>query len=252
MTDERTPPDGPRDLAAEYALGVLTGAELLKARELERTDAGFRDEVARWTGRLAPLLDEVDGVAPPDAAWAAIQKRVGPSASNDNMVALSRKVARWRGIAGGMTAVAACLSFALIWTLPRTQTQPAPIEHSAPTPAPAPAPAPMVAILGDQGQAAKVVASWDPAAHQLVLAVAGDMKTDENHSHELWVIPKGGKPSSLGTMSASRQMHMRLAQTLAKLLENGATIAISVEPRGGSPTGAPTGPVIASGALTQA
>jgi anti-sigma-K factor RskA len=45
---------------------------------------------------------------------------------------------------------------------------------------------------------------------------------------------------------------MELAQALAELMRNGATIAISVEPRGGSPTGAPTGPVIASGALTRA
>jgi anti-sigma-K factor RskA len=246
MTDDRTNAGRPRDLAAEYALGVLTGAELIKARELERTDAGFRDQVARWTGRLAPLLDEVDGVAPPASAWAAIGPRIGPSASNDNRVVLSRQVARWRGIAAGMTGLAACLSVAFMWTLPGAQTKPAPVQRSAP------APAPLVAMLGDQGQGTKVVASWDPAAQQLVLAVAGDMKTDQQHSHELWVIPKGGKPSSLGTMPQTRQMHMRLAQTLAKLLENGATIAISVEPRGGSPTGAPTGPVVASGALTQA
>jgi anti-sigma-K factor RskA len=53
-------------------------------------------------------------------------------------------------------------------------------------------------------------------------------------------------------MPTGKRMHMRLAETLARLLENGATIAISVEPRGGSPTGIPTGPVIASGALSQA
>lgn len=244
MTDER------KDLAAQYALGVLTGAELAKARQLERTDVRFREEVARWNGRLAPLLDEVDGIVPPRSAWTSIQSRVGPSASNDNIAVLSRQVARWRGMAGGMTAIAACLAFALIWTLPATRTSPVPIQRTAP--APAPAPAPLVAMLGGEGQGTKVVASWDPAAQQLVLAVSGDMKTDEDHSHELWVIPKGGKPSSLGTMPRTKQMHMRLAQTLAKLLENGATIAISVEPRGGSPTGVPTGPVVASGALTQA
>ena len=98
----------------------------------------------------------------------------------------------------------------------------------------------------------KVVASWDPAARQLVLAVAGDMPADPSHSHELWVIPAGGKPRSLGTMPAGRQMHMRLADALAQLLQQGATIAISVEPPGGSPTGAPTGPVVVSGALDRA
>ena len=85
-----------------------------------------------------------------------------------------------------------------------------------------------------------------------MLAVAGDMPADPSHAHELWVIPEGGKPHSLGTMARGRQMHMRLADALAQLLQQGATIAISVEPPGGSPTGAPTGPVVASGALGQA
>ena len=98
----------------------------------------------------------------------------------------------------------------------------------------------------------KVVASWDPAARQLVLAVAGDMPADAAHAHELWVIPPDGKPRSLGTMSSTRKMHMRLADALASLLQQGATIAISVEPPGGSPTGQPTGPVVASGSLDKA
>jgi anti-sigma-K factor RskA len=85
-----------------------------------------------------------------------------------------------------------------------------------------------------------------------VLAVAGDMPADPRHSHELWVIPVGGKPHSLGTMGSGRQMHMQLADALARLLQQGATIAISVEPRGGSRTGAPTGPVVASGSLSKA
>jgi len=53
-------------------------------------------------------------------------------------------------------------------------------------------------------------------------------------------------------MGGAKQSHMRLADALATLMENGATVAISVEPPGGSPTGSPTGPVIASGALTKA
>jgi anti-sigma-K factor RskA len=107
-------------------------------------------------------------------------------------------------------------------------------------------------MLGDTEKNMKVVASWDPASRRLVLAVAGDMPADPSHAHELWVIPEGGKPRSLGTMAAGKQMHMRLADALAQLLQQGATIAISVEPPGGSPTGAPTGPVVASGSLDKA
>jgi anti-sigma-K factor RskA len=85
-----------------------------------------------------------------------------------------------------------------------------------------------------------------------VLAVAGDMPADPAHAHQLWVIPSGGKPRSLGTMPSTKKMHMQLADALARLLQQGATIAISVEPPGGSRTGAPTGPVVVSGSLDRA
>lgn len=245
MTDDRNMTDGPHDLAAEYALGVLTGEELRRARELERTDSRFRSEVSRWSGRLAPLLDEVQEVDPPADGWAAIERRIGAPAGNGNVIQLRRRVHQWRGIATAMSALAACLAIVLAAGLLRPAPAPVQVEQR-------PAAPPLVAMLGDRQQQMKVVASWDPAAQQLVLAVAGDMKADPRHAHELWVIPPGGKPRSLGTMGSGKQMHMKLADALAQLLRQGATIAISVEPPGGSPTGAPTGPVVASGALSQA
>jgi anti-sigma-K factor RskA len=244
MTDDRNIPDAPSDLAAEYALGVLTGDELRRARELARTDPDFRGQVARWSGRLAPMLDEVEAVQPPPAAWAGIRQRLGDSANHGNVLQLRRRVHQWRGVAAAMSALAACLAIVLVTGLPRPA--PVPVEVHRP------AAPPLVAMLGDQDRPMKVVASWDPAARQLVLAVAPDMPADPQHSHELWVIPPDGKPRSLGTMGGGKHMHMRLADTLAQLLQQGATIAISVEPPGGSPTGAPTGPVVASGALARA
>jgi anti-sigma-K factor RskA len=244
MSDDRNASDEANDLAAEYALGVLTGEDLHRARELENDDSTFQAEVARWSGRLGPMLDEVAPVAPPAAAWSRIEHQIAANPDNSNVFQLRRRVHRWRGIAAAMSAMAAGLAiFTVVRPLPQASA-PVQVEH--------PAAAPLVAMLGDQQKSMRVVASWDPAARQLVLAVPGDMPSDPSHSHELWVIPSDGKPRSLGTMPASKQMHMRLAERLAQLLQQGATIAISVEPTGGSPTGAPTGPVVASGALKQA
>ena len=246
MSDDRDMTDEPHDLAAEYALGVLAGDELRRAQELARTDSGFRDEVARWAGRLGPMLEDVEPVQPPEDAWGAIRERIEGGVEGGNVVQLRRRVTQWRGIAAAMTALAACLAiFIGVRPLP-------PVQTSTQPPQAVPAAAPMLAMLGTEQQGTKVVATWDPAARQLVLAVTGEMPSDTRHSHELWVIPPGGKPQSLGTMDKGKQMHMRLADALAQLLQQGATIAISVEPRGGSPSGAPTGPVVASGALTRA
>lgn len=245
MSDERHIPDEPGDLAAEYALGVLAGAELGRARELARTDAGFRDQVARWSGRLAPMLEEADSADPPAAAWQEIQRRVGEGGDAGNVVHLRRRVNRWRGIAAAMSALAACLAVFIVVRPVPPPLAPRPVER------PAAAAAPLLAMLDNEGKGTQVVATWDPAARRLILAVTGDMKSDPRHSHELWVIPPNGKPVSLGTMGDAKQTHVQLADALAELLQQGATIAISVEPRGGSPTGAPTGPVVAAGALTK-
>jgi anti-sigma-K factor RskA len=227
------PTDDRRDLAAEYALGLLVGDELEAARALVADDPDFRAEVHGWTARLAPLLEEVQAADPPSRLWPAIASATG--GATDNIVALKRRVNVWRGISVGMTALAASLAIVLL--------QPAP---QAPVRSPA---APMVAMVSDDGKTMTVVANWDPDDRQLVLAMAGDMPEDPGKAHELWVIPQGGTPRSLGTMADKPMSRMELAETLADLLSQGATIAISVEPPGGSPTGAPTGPVIASGTL---
>lgn len=242
MTDRDRPDDS---LAAEYALGLLTGDALRAAQARCETDEGFAQEVARWRGRLAPLHDEVEPVDLPAALWDRIAAAAGiVSPANDNLRQVKRRLVMWRTAAGGMTALAASLA-AILLVQPRggvPPTTPA-VERSTQ--------APMVAMLGDQ-KSMKVVVSWDPNARQLVLAVPGDLPSDPAHSHQLWVIPADGKPRSLGVMSRDEQTHMKLAEALAALLQQGATIAISVEPPGGSKTGAPTGPVVASGALRTA
>jgi anti-sigma-K factor RskA len=244
MTDDRHLSEERWLLAAEYALGVLTGAELAEARALAARDGAFRAEAERWSGRLTPMLDEIASATPPRSLWRRIDTAVGGGspAANDNIVQLRKRVGVWRGISAAMSAIAACLAI-IVAVQPRSTAPPPAIQVSA-------AP-PLVAMLGDDKQT-KLVASWDPDARRLVLAVAGDMPADRSHAHELWVIPVGGAPRSLGTMGGSRQMHMSLEDTLAELMRQGSTIAISVEPPGGSPTGAPTGPVIASGTLRTA
>lgn len=246
MTDNRDD-DELFALAAEYASGVLEGDALAEARRRETSDPAFAKEVARWRGRLAPLYREVAEVAPPRSVWTRIEQALGPApAANDNIAALRRSVGLWRISTGVMGALAASLAFALIIRAPQPPASaPSTAQPSAITSTP------MVAMVGDK-QATKVMISWDPASRQMIMAVAGNLPGDARHSHELWVIPADGTPRSLGTLGTDKQSHKRLADTLATLLQQGATIAISVEPRGGSPTGSPTGPVVASGALTAA
>ncbi|MEO7655198.1 MAG: anti-sigma factor [Sphingomicrobium sp.] len=241
-----TPAD--RDLAALWALGLAEGRDLARAARLNREDSDFRAEVDGWIARLAPLLDEVDEVAPPPSLWRRIEDGLGASAgANDNAPLLQRELRLWRGVTAMMTALAAC--FALLLLFRPVEQVPIAVPPSASDRPTAP---PLVAMVGEDQKEMMIVANWDPVQRRLVLAVAGNMPADVGKSHEIWIIPRDGTPHSLGTMPEGKKMHMDLASQIAELLHQGSTIAISLEPPGGSPTGAPTGPVMWSGKLETA
>ena len=67
---------------------------------------------------------------------------------------------------------------------------------------------------------------------------------------ELWLIPADGKPRPVGLLHADQTVTLTLPPDLAVFAKNNAVLAVSLEPPGGSPTGQPTGPVIATGKLT--
>ncbi|HEX2764822.1 MAG TPA: anti-sigma factor [Allosphingosinicella sp.] len=232
-------------LAAEYALGLLEGEARAEAQRLESADPEFRASLARWLGRLAPLLDEVEPVQPRARVWARLESRFGPQAAGpvqeppSNIVQLRRKVVLWRSWAAGATAIAASLALFLV-------TRP----DAPPAVAPAAAPAPMVAMLEAGGSEAKLAATYDPAAGTLVV-VPAVLNGAAGHEHQLWLIPRGGSPHPIGMVRPGQPMRMKMPGEMMPEMERGAVLAVSVEPTGGSPTGLPTGPVIASGRFSR-
>ncbi|MDQ4087135.1 MAG: anti-sigma factor, partial [Pseudomonadota bacterium] len=58
-----------------------------------------------------------------------------------------------------------------------------------------------------------------------------------------------GTPVSLGLVQAGAPQRLRVPAQVARHFQARSTIALSVEPPGGSPTGLPTGPVVATGEL---
>jgi anti-sigma-K factor RskA len=224
-------------LAAELSLSLLSGAEETAARARARTDGRFAHRLARWTARLSPLFDEVDPVTPPEDLWSRIERQTRARApANDN--GLRKGLNRWRVFAGGMTAVAAALAIMLL-------TRPvAPVKPGPPTAASSP----LVASLSNDEQRLVLVASFDPNNQRIVIG-AGGLGPPTGHSHEVWVIPADGKPRSIGLLSPRPEAAIGVRRDVAELIKAGATMAVSLEPAGGSPTGAPTGPVIASGPL---
>jgi anti-sigma-K factor RskA len=107
----------------------------------------------------------------------------------------------------------------------------------------------MVATMAAQGSPAKLVATWSPGSRTLVIAAAVAPAAARGHAHQLWMIAPGGQPHPMGMMPREGAMRATLPADVAAQLREGVTLAVSVEPEGGSPTGLPTGAVIAAGPL---
>ena len=224
-------------LAAEYALGVIEGEELVEARGLLASDPNFAREVAAWEERLAPLFDEIGEEAPPGEIWQRVKADIDRDRGGD-VVALRKRLGWWKGMTAAASAIAA--SLALVVGFDATRPPPN-VEAQARGEM-------MVAPLMSPDKAMMMSATW-AARDRSLMITPGNMPPDPGHSHELWIIPADGKPRSLGLVTGDGPHRMDVPADMAAHFAEAATLAVSVEPEGGSPGDAPTGPVIASGAL---
>jgi anti-sigma-K factor RskA len=234
MTDDRTiiQEESDKVVAAEYVLGVLGAAERRQAQQRLAHDQAFANEVAFWEERLGAFADAIEPVAPPDRAWTRIARavRVGdPSAPRES---LWQSLTFWRSFGIGSAALAVAsigaLTFIAISPVPR---------------------APMLATLGASNGQPNFVAAINAGGTSL-LVVPAALLTSDPRAMELWLIPAGDQPHSLGLIEPGRPVRLDVPRDLVARITADATLAVSMEPPGGSPTGQPTGPVIASGNLT--
>lgn len=222
-------------LAAELALGLIDGAELTAAQARIAADPLLSARTDWWRAQFADLA--FDAGSPADSAglpwpgndlWHRIAARLP---RNDNTPAL---MVRWRRIAFAAMASTGLLAAVLLW------------QVSQPSPAvPGPAPVMMASLDGDMGHAATV--AYQPGSGRL--SVAPTSFATKGRAAELWIIPASGIPQSLGVMDLSRPFAQSLNAELRRLVHDGGTLAITMEPPGGSPDGKPSGPPVAAGKI---
>ena len=227
-------------LAAEYALNLLEGDELLDARNRALTSRKFAEDVARWQQRLSPLFDEIPPLQTAAGTWAKIEHRISGEPMGE-VRQLTRRVRFWQGVAASATAAAAAAVLFLVLTPQQTVQPPVP----GPTPAIAPV---LVASLASETGPTSLAVTFAASQREIVIA-PGRVSDEAGRDHELWLIPAGAAPISLGTIEPTRVQRRQLTPAIAARVASGATVALSLEPGGGSRTGAPTGPVLAAGAL---
>ncbi|WP_428539125.1 anti-sigma factor [Rhodopila sp.] len=260
-----------RDLiAAEHVLGTLEGEEARAAEQLLATDATFAAAVRRWEERLMPLAACAPPVAPPAGLWDRIDvatasggasavpvgvattpatvaassavgatspaaemgtKTAPPAAGAASAMAaaaadvvplgLRRRLRVWQASTGAALAIAASLAAVVV--------------HRSP---------PRVAVLAPMTDGVPVLLATTRSNGVTSIQPDGTITVPGDHDLELWALGAGEtRPRSLGVLPAS-------GRQLAVALPAGTQLLVSLEPRGGSPTGQPTGPVLYGGQLT--
>ncbi len=230
-------------LAAEYALGLLEGEELLAARAREARDATFAAEVAQWQARLAPLADDIHPRMPRAEVWQRIEAELGSDPGGE-VVSLRRSLRRWQWIGGLSAAAAMVLAF---FALPQLAGP----DDQAPTIAQAPVEGqPMLAAnMPIEGTPLSLDFTYLPEEDSLLVGAVG-LSADGVHDHEIWFVPEEGDLVSLGIVTPGKVVAHNVPADVARALHDGSQLVLTREPLGGKPVDADAGPVVAETRFT--
>jgi len=215
-------------LAAEYVVGTLRGGARRRFESLLPAHSALRRATQAWQERLMPLTGAIAPVQPSSEVWRRISDRLDRRKGEASSSPWQR-LALWRGLAA--FASVAAISLAVLLGNPRA------------------VPPPIVVVL-----AATDAAASGAAAAPIVASISGDGSTlvtrsiapvalRPDRSLELWAVPKDGAARSLGVLPAGTGT----VALRGRVLSDVDTLAVTVEPLGGSPTDTATGPIVYAG-----
>lgn len=241
-------------LAAAYALGTLRGGARRRFEALARERAPVRAAALLWQSRLVSVNELQAPAQPPAAVWTRIDNLVRAERATQALTAARtapargswlRSLALWRGTtaAGALATVMAVVSAvglrddlgAQIGALQARLDAAPQIEY--------------VAVLNDDQASAAMLVTFDPKSQRLTLQRVGGYQEAADKSLQLWALPPGAAPRSLGVLNQDRLLQLAADQ---QAVGGVPALAISLEPLGGVPSErGPTGPVLFKGALIQ-
>lgn len=230
---------------AEYVLGVLDADQRTALEQDIRDNPLVATAVFQWEQRLLPLSEELAPSMPPAYVWARIRAELGFTKGETTVRPIARSewwnnllLWRWIGIGASLAAAA---SVALWVAVPRAVPTPSTISASY-----------MASTIKQDNGDTGWTATMDMQHERMIVVPAHPEALAQGKSPELWLIPAGKKPMSLGMIARDKPTSIALRADLMSALSATAVLAVSAEPAGGSPSGQPTGPVVAKGIITGA
>lgn len=228
-------------LLAEYALGVIEQVDRQRLDIRLAEQPSLRERLEEWHEHLAPMLKDIPAQAPPEYVWARIRQSLGQDmraprrSEGDVRPGLWNSLLLWRWSALAGLAAAMLMAVMLLVTLPAD--------------GPVPVPASMLsASLRLESGETFYTATVDADRRNLVVIPAAGVELDGRQA-QLWLIAGDNPPQSLGLLPSDSARRLPIPDDLQALASANSVFAVSLEPPGGSPTGLPTGPVVAQGVL---
>lgn len=218
-------------LAAEYVLGSLHGQARRRFERWMMESVRVREEVWFWEQKLSPLGTQVSDRSPPASVWKRIEARLWPGEASTTVgkPAANDGARSWLLPGWSLAATAAALVLAVILV---QQPQPGPDQRLS-----------GAIVQADVTDPLWLVSGSD-AERRLKLRPVAATAAQQGKDYELWIVPQDGSPVSLGVVPIGDTYQVVLDDKTRALLASSRTLAISLEPTGGSPTGAPTGPIL--------
>ncbi|CAI3798736.1 hypothetical protein GLGCALEP_02161 [Pseudomonas sp. MM221] len=224
---KRTPGDDSAedldDLAAEYVLGTLSGEQRAALQDRLKTEPAVRAAVDAWEARLLELTTQAEPVTPSRRLWGRIERSLEEAhPSGHPRAGWWQRLGLWQGLSAAGLAASLLLALALLTKAPPVTTY-------------------MVVLVAPSGQAPGWVVQANDAS-MIELIPLGVDDVPEGMTLQFWT--KGEQwraPVSLGLVKPGEQYRVPLRRLPA--LEPNQLFELTLEKAGGSPTGAPTGPV---------
>ncbi len=219
-------------LAGEYVLGVLSAENRLKVELRLKQDRQFAAMVHRWEENLSQFNDDYGPAQPRAESFSHIETRLfgrSKPAPTHFLATLWHSTAVWRGVAlVSIIALASLVGLDLgLWEARYGG------QH-------------LVADLKTTNASLSLLASYNRFNGRLRVTPVATSAQAAN-SLELWMIEASGKPHSLGVLPQNGEGEFTVSDAMRSNLKSGVTLAVSIEPLGGSPSGLPTGAVIGTG-----
>lgn len=243
-------------LAASYALGTLRGGARRRFETLARDNAPLRASALIWQARLSSVAELQPEAAPSPAVWKRIENLI-----HADKEARAMKAARvaptpvrqgWWASLGLWRGTTAAGAFATVLAVVVGLNMKDQLGGEVRTLTAKLAAAPdvqYVAVLADDKASASMLVTFDTKNNRLMLKRVGDFQEQPGKSLELWALPPGAAPKSLGLMGAGQIARLSAA---TQDVRGVPTLAVTLEPAGGAPAGGgPTGPILFKGSLIE-